>query len=90
MLPLKYLVLSMGVAMFVIALALLACDVCRLLAWRKNIHSSRDSDVPVEAPANRWRTTIALAMLAWAPVLISAGIVIVAGGAPTVHQSWKK
>jgi hypothetical protein len=35
---------------------------------------------PGVSPNARWRTTVALVMLAWAPLLIAAGLVIVSSG----------
>ncbi len=80
MLQLKYLLLSAGIAMFVIAAGILTYDVYLLIAWRRRLHSDANPGAPGPAPAARWRTSVALVMLAWAPLLISAGIVIVRSG----------
>jgi regulator of protease activity HflC (stomatin/prohibitin superfamily) len=91
MLLLKYLLLTLGIAMFAIAAGILTCDGYLLLAWqRKRLHPDPEAGTPVRAPAMRWRTSIAFVMLAWAPMLISAGIVIVPSGMAGVRVSQTK
>ena len=91
MLLLKYLLLSAGIAMFVIAAGILSYDAYLLLAWqRRRLHPDPESGSLGPAPAMRWRTTVALVMLAWAPLLISAGIVIVPSGMAGVRVSQTK
>jgi len=78
MLLLRYLLLSTGTAMFVIAAGILAYDAYLLISYQRerfNIHPEAGSLLPTSV--GRWRTSVALVMLAWAPLLISAGIVIV-------------
>jgi regulator of protease activity HflC (stomatin/prohibitin superfamily) len=91
MLFLKYLLLSAGIAMFVIAAGILAYDAYLLIAWqRRRSNLDPAAGAPAPAPAIRWRTSIAFAMLAWAPLLISAGIVIVPSGMAGVRVSQTK
>jgi regulator of protease activity HflC (stomatin/prohibitin superfamily) len=91
MLLLKYLLLSAGIAMFVIAAGILACDTYLLITWqRKRLNSDPEAGAPSPAPTARWRTSAALVMLAWAPLLISAGIVIVPSGMAGVRVSQTK
>jgi hypothetical protein len=74
MLFVKYLLLSAGIAMFVIAAGILTYDAYLLIAYRRALLSSeRATSFPV-APLFRWRTSVALVMLAWAPLVISAGV----------------
>ena len=82
MLLLKYLLLGAGITMFVVAAGILTYDLCLLLAYRRvRLADLGDtSAVPPPPPAVRWRTTVALGMLAWAPLLISAAIVFVPSG----------
>jgi regulator of protease activity HflC (stomatin/prohibitin superfamily) len=81
MLLLKYLLLSAGIAMFVIAAGILTYDAYLLVAYqRRRLHADPAGGTPGPAPAMRWRTSVALVMLAWAPLLVSAGIVIVPSG----------
>jgi regulator of protease activity HflC (stomatin/prohibitin superfamily) len=94
MLLLKYLLLSTGIAMFVIAGGILAYDVYLLLAWQRrrlNFDPAATPEfAPGSAPTFRWRTSVAFAMLAWAPLLISASIVIVPSGMAGVRVSQTK
>ena len=60
--------LSAGIAMLIVAIGILTYD-ARLRIVQL-------------APTAAWRTTVALAMLAWAPLLISAGMVSKTYSAP--------
>jgi regulator of protease activity HflC (stomatin/prohibitin superfamily) len=95
MLLLKYLLVSAGIAMFVIAAGILTYDAYLLLAWqRRRLHPEPEAAaaaLPLGfAPKIRWRTSAAFVMLAWAPLLISAGIVIVPSGMAGVRVSQTK
>ena len=88
MLLLKYLLLGAGIAMFVIAAGILTYDAYLLIAYqRRRLHADPAGGTPGPAPAMRWRTSVALVMLAWAPLLVSAGIVIVPSGMAGVRVS---
>src|SRR3984957_6920599 len=91
MLLLKYLLLSAGIAMFVVAAGILAYYAYLLITWqRKRLNTEPEAGAPSPAPTTRWRTSAALVMLAWAPLLISAGIVIVPSGMAGVRVSQTK
>jgi regulator of protease activity HflC (stomatin/prohibitin superfamily) len=91
MLFLKYLLLTAGIAMFVIAAGILTYDAYLLIAYqRRRLNLDPAAGAPIPAPAIRWRTSVAFAMLAWAPLLISAGIVIVPSGMAGVRVSQTK
>ncbi|MFZ0479135.1 MAG: SPFH domain-containing protein [Terriglobales bacterium] len=92
MLLLKYLLLTAGIAMFAIAFGIFTYDAYLLLAYRRKRFSvDPEAGIAPEAPPNfRWRTPVALVMLAWAPLLISAGIVIVPSGMAGVRVSQTK
>jgi regulator of protease activity HflC (stomatin/prohibitin superfamily) len=96
MLLLKYLLLYAGIAMFVIAAGILSYDAYLLIMWqRRRLHPDPEAGAHEgsslgPAPAMRWRTSAALVMLAWAPLLISAGIVIVPSGMAGVRVSQTK
>ncbi len=78
MLWLKYLLVSGGTTMFVVAVGILAFDLYRLLSQESRLNLS--SDATALPPNVHWRTSIALAMLAWAPLLVSAAIIFVPTG----------
>src|SRR5258707_13335792 len=81
MLLLKYLLLTAGIAMFVIAAGILSYDAYLLIAWqRRRLNFDPAAGTPRPAPPFRLRTSDALVVLAWAPVLVSAGILIVPSG----------
>jgi len=96
MLLLKYLLLYAGIAMFVIAAGFLSYDAYLLIMWqRRRLHPDPEAGAHEgsslgPAPAMRWSTSAALVMLAWAPLLISAGIVIVPSGMAGVRVSQTK
>jgi regulator of protease activity HflC (stomatin/prohibitin superfamily) len=91
MLLLKYLLLSAGIAMFVIAAGILSYDAYLLIAYQRRRFTLIPRQArPEAAPNFRWRTSVALVMLAWAPLLISAGIVIVPSGMAGVRVSQTK
>jgi regulator of protease activity HflC (stomatin/prohibitin superfamily) len=88
MLLLKYLLLTAGIAMFVIAAGILAYDTYLLIAFeRRRLHPDPEAGTLGPSPVVRWRTSVALVMLAWAPLLVSAGIVIVPSGMAGVRVS---
>src|SRR4029077_12971715 len=78
MLFLKYLLMTGGVGMILIALGILAYDLTMELQYRR---AMAGGVAPLPAiPKLRWRTTMALAMLAWAPILIALSIVVIPSG----------
>ena len=87
----KYLLIGTGIAMFVVAAAILAYDAYLFFAYRRRLLSPEGTMEGRTAagpqPPVRWRTAVALFMLAWAPLLISAGIVIVPAGMAGVRVS---
>jgi hypothetical protein len=92
MLLLKYWLLSAGIAMFLIAAGIFTYDVYLLIACQRrrsdfDPERGTSGSAPRPAPTARWRTMVALVMLAWAPLLISAGIVIVSSGTVGTHVS---
>jgi regulator of protease activity HflC (stomatin/prohibitin superfamily) len=90
MLFVKYVLLSAGISMFAIAAGILAYDAYLLIAYRRaRLHPEGTTPLP-PAPVARWRTSVALVMLAWAPLLVSASIVIVPAGTAGVRVSQTK
>src|ERR1022692_2035258 len=90
MLFVKYLLLSAGIAMFVTAAAILAYDAYLFVAFRRRRLHPTEGVNPGPEPSSRWRTSVALVMLAWAPLLVSAAIVIVPAGMAGVRVSQTK
>ena len=88
MLFLKYLLTSGGIAMMVIAAGILAYDFYREIRHRQA--QAMPEAAPTAAPHIRWRTSLALALLAWGPLLIAAGIVVVPSGMAGVRVSQTK
>jgi regulator of protease activity HflC (stomatin/prohibitin superfamily) len=88
MLFLKYLLTSSGIAMMVIAAGILAYDF--YLEIRNRQAQATPEAAPTAAPHIRWRTSLALALLAWGPLLIAAGIVVVPSGMAGVRVSQTK
>jgi hypothetical protein len=73
---LKLLLLSAGIAMFVIAAGILTCDAYLLIAdQRGRWNFDPETGMPSGVPVAGWRTPVALVMLAWAPLLVLAGVV---------------
>lgn len=86
MLPLKYLLLGAGIAMLLIAATILTYDICLLLAGRRrHSHPHPEAGGLAPEPAPLWRTSAAFVMLAWAPLLISAGFVLAPSGRTNVR-----
>jgi len=90
MLLLKYLLLSAGIAMSAVAAGILTYDYYLRLLYRRARMEPLADVAPAPPPDVRWRTTIALALLAWAPLLISAAIIIVPSGMAGVRVSQTK
>src|SRR5436309_2735780 len=88
MLFLKYLLTSGGIAMMVIAAGILVYDF--YLEIRHRQAQATPEAAPTAAPHIRWRTSLALALLAWGPLLIAAGIVVVPSGMAGVRISQTK
>jgi len=81
----KYLMLLGGAGMIAAAIALLSRDVYFLSQHKR---SSANSDTPAQpSPTTHWRGGFALALLAWGPMLIAMGIVVVPSGMAGVRVS---
>src|SRR6266704_334070 len=85
MLFLKYLLTSGGIAMMVIAAGILVYDFYLEIRHRQT--QAMPEAAPTAAPHIRWRTSLALTLLAWGPLLIAAGIVVVPSGMAGVRVS---
>ena len=86
MLMLKYLLMTGGLGMIVAAVSILTYDLYREVAYRRALATAGTMPLP-PAPQLRWRATLALALLAWGPLLLAFSIVVVASGMAGVRVS---
>ena len=85
MLFLKYLLMIGGIGMIVVAAGILSYDLSLEIRYRRMMAAGTTPLPPV--PTFRWRTALAFAMLAWAPILIALSIVVVPSGMAGVRVS---
>jgi len=86
MLALKYLLITGGLGMILVAMSILAYDVYRELMYRRALSAAPTGALP-PLPQLRWRTSLALALLAWGPLLLAFSIVVVPSGTAGVRVS---
>jgi regulator of protease activity HflC (stomatin/prohibitin superfamily) len=86
MLALKYLLMMGGLGMIFAAVSILTYDLYREMLYRRALETpgGAASAAPV---AVRWRTSLALLLLAWGPMLIAFSIVVVPSGMAGVRVS---
>src|SRR5436305_11211896 len=85
MLFLKYVLLCGGVGMIVAAIAILARDFYFEMKYRQSLAAGT---TPANArPEIHWRNSLALALLAWGPILLAVSIVVVPSGMGGVRVS---
>jgi hypothetical protein len=79
MLFMKYVLVGIGIAMIATTAAILIHDLRR--GWHYQVDAARETPETLPpAPHLRWRVSPALALLAWGPILLALGIVVVASG----------
>jgi len=83
MLALKYFLITGGLAMIVAAVGILSYDSYRELLYRRALVTPGGTVPPT--PEWHWRTSLALAFLAWGPILLAFGIIVVPGGTAGVR-----
>jgi regulator of protease activity HflC (stomatin/prohibitin superfamily) len=86
MLALKYLLVTLGLGMILVAMSILAFDLYREWIYRRALSASPTGPLP-PLPQLRWRTSLALALLAWGPLLLAFSIVVVPSGKAGVRVS---
>src|SRR5271165_691412 len=86
MLALRYLLITGGLGMILLAVSILGYDLYRELMYRKALAAPETGPVP-PLPQLRWRTSVALALLAWGPILLAFSIVVVPSGAAGIRVS---
>src|SRR5271166_1209358 len=86
MLALKYLLITGGLGMIFAAVCILTYDLYREMLYRRALETPGGAagTAPVVV---RWRTSLALAMLAWGPLLLAFSIVVVPSGTAGVRVS---
>src|SRR5271165_7233431 len=86
MLALKYLLITGGLGMIFAAVCILTYDLYREMLYRRALETPGGAagTAPVVV---RWRTSLALAMLAWGPILLAFSIVVVPSGAAGIRVS---
>jgi len=86
MLFLKYLLTSGGLAMMVVAAGILIRDLYLELQYKNAVAEGGTEPLP-PSPHVRWRASLALALLAWGPIVLALGIVVVPSGMAAVRVS---
>jgi len=86
MLFLKYFLTWGGIGMIVVAVGILAYDIYREMKYRQALATASGGPLP-PVPQMRWRSSLALAMLAWGPIVLALGIVVVPSGTAGVRVS---
>ena len=89
MLLVKYLLMSVGLGMILVAAGILAYDAFVAIERRRSLKAAEPGAVP-EPARFHWRITLALVLLAWAPLLIALSIVVVPSGMAGVRVSQSK
>ena len=87
MLLLKYLLTYGGITMLVVAAGILAHDLYLELLYRRALTVPGTGTAPATPHPIRWRTAGAFALIAWAPILIALGIIVVPSGMAGVRVS---
>jgi regulator of protease activity HflC (stomatin/prohibitin superfamily) len=85
MLFLKYLLMTGGIGMILVAVGILTYDLSLEIRYRRAL-AAGPGPLPA-VPRLRWRTAMAFAMLAWAPILIALSIVVIPSGMAGVRVS---
>ncbi len=86
MLFLKYSLMWGGIGMIAVAVGILGHDIYLEMRYRKALATPGASLLP-PAPPMRWKTTLELVFLAWGPLLVAVGIVVVPSGMAGVRVS---
>ena len=86
MLALKYLLIACGVGMMIAAVCILTYDLYRELLHRRALETPGGA-IGAAPVVVRWRTSLALAMLAWGPLLVAFSMVVVPSGTAGVRVS---
>jgi regulator of protease activity HflC (stomatin/prohibitin superfamily) len=83
---LKYLLMSGGIGMILAAFGMLTYDLYQGLLYPQAMTAAGPGPSP-SAPYTRWRGALGLGLLAWGPLLLALGIVVVPSGMAGVRVS---
>jgi regulator of protease activity HflC (stomatin/prohibitin superfamily) len=86
MLALKYLLITSGLGMIFAAVGILTYDLYREMLYRRALETPGGA-VGAAPLRLRWKASLALALLAWGPLLIAFSIVVVPSGMAAVRVS---
>src|ERR1700741_3323630 len=86
MLALKSVLMAGGLGMILAAVSILGYDLYRELLYRRALATPGAGTVP-PLPQWRWRTSVALGLLAWGPILLAFAIVVVPSGMAGIRVS---
>jgi regulator of protease activity HflC (stomatin/prohibitin superfamily) len=75
-----------GIGMIAVAAGILAYDIYLELKYRQALVAAGAGPLP-PVPQMRWRSSLALALLAWGPIVLALGIVVVPSGMAGVRVS---
>ena len=84
MLVFKYVLMVSGIGLIAVAVAIVAYDLFLKMQYRHSVAAG--VELPEPEPI-RWKMTVVLFALAWAPMLIAAGIAVVPSGSAGVRVS---
>ena len=87
MLALKYLLIAGGLGMILVAASILLYDLYNEILYRRALAAPAGEGIVPPRPQPRWRISLALVLLAWGPILLAFGIVVVPSGAAGVRVS---
>jgi regulator of protease activity HflC (stomatin/prohibitin superfamily) len=85
MLTFKYFLMAVGLVLFVAGISVSAYDIWLTIQYRRAV--TRGQEGAREPQPIRWRMTLALVALSWAPMLIALSIAIVPSGMAGVRVS---
>jgi regulator of protease activity HflC (stomatin/prohibitin superfamily) len=86
MLFLKYLLMWGGIGMIATAAGILTYDLYLEMLYRRALAAAGPATLP-PIPHLRWRGALGLALLAWGPILLALGIIVVPSGMAGVRVS---
>jgi regulator of protease activity HflC (stomatin/prohibitin superfamily) len=86
MLAIKYLLMTLGVGLLIAGLSVLAYDLWLTIRYKRAAASNAEPPATPPEPV-RWRMSLALIALAWAPMLIALSFIIVPSGMAAVRIS---